>query len=237
MNEPPQFRTVLRGYDPEQVAAVVADLTSSLTVARRTAADRTMELTQAQQLVATLSEERDEAVERLTADAGSGQGPSVEVGGRVSAILSLADEEAGQLRTEAEQYADELRRSAEAEANRIRAGAAETADRLVREADQAAETQREAVATRQAELADAERGAAQIIESARREAELETRRARADTAEADRARDRVATDLHGVLEVLARLQLEMGDDDDTPVPTWNQREPRPTTRAVATADT
>jgi cell division septum initiation protein DivIVA len=196
-----------------------------------------MELTQAQQLVATLSEERDEAVERLTADAGSGQGPSVEVGGRVSAILSLADEEAGQLRTEAEQYADELRRSAEAEANRIRAGAAETADRLVREADQAAETQREAVATRQAELADAERGAAQIIESARREAELETRRARADTAEADRARDRVATDLHGVLEVLARLQLEMRDDDDTPVPSWNQREPRPTTRAVATADT
>ena len=44
MNEPPQFRSVLRGYDPEQVAAVLADLADSLTVARRTAADRTMEL-------------------------------------------------------------------------------------------------------------------------------------------------------------------------------------------------
>ena len=56
-----------------------------------------MELTQAQQRVATLSAERDEAVERLAAGTSGddGHGQSVEVGARVSAILSLADEEAG----------------------------------------------------------------------------------------------------------------------------------------------
>ncbi|HEY7989636.1 MAG TPA: hypothetical protein VIE19_10485 [Lapillicoccus sp.] len=238
MNEPPQFRTVLRGYDPEQVAAVIADLSRALELTRRTAADRTLELDQARERVATLMSERDQARERLDAETSGGdvRGAFVDVGERISAILSLAEEEAAQERAEAEQFTDELRRSAEAEAERMRAAAVETADTLVREAHQAAEIQREADAARRAELADAEQAAAQIIESARREAELETQRARADAAEAERARDRVRTDLDSVLEVLARLEVEMADDD-LPVPSWYQREARPTTVDVAAADT
>ena len=37
MTELPEFRTVLRGYDPNEVSAAVTELSHSLTVARRTA--------------------------------------------------------------------------------------------------------------------------------------------------------------------------------------------------------
>lgn len=238
MNEPPHFRTVLRGYDPEQVAAVLADLADSLTVARRTAADRTMELVEVQQRVAALSAERDEAVERLAAGTpidGGVHGPSVELGARVSAILSLANEEAAQVRAEAERVADELRQAAHAEAQRMKAAAAEAADEIVRQANQEAATRRQADAARQAQLSNAEQAAAQIIESARGEAEIEGRRARADVATAQRARDRIATDLGGVLELLAQLELELADDV-TPTAAQHLGDVGPAVGAVATAD-
>ena len=237
MIEPPQFRTVLRGYDPEQVAAAVTELSGSLAIARRTAADRTMELTKAQQHVATLTAERDEAVERLAAgtSSDSGHGQFVEVGARVSAILSLAAEEAGQVRAEAERFAEELRRSAYADAQRMKAAAAAAADEIVRQANQEAATRRQADAARQEQLANAEGAAAQIIESARGEADLEVRRARADVAAAERARDRIATDLGGVLELLAQLELEMADDV-MPAAAQLQGDAEPAVGAVATAD-
>jgi DivIVA domain-containing protein len=236
MNESPHFRTVLRGYDPEQVSAALADLSSSLTVARRTAADRTMELTQAQQRIATLSAERDEAVERAAArTSGDTHGQSVEVGARVSAILSLADEEAVQVRAEAERFADELRRSADAEARRMKAAAAASADEIVRQANQEAATRRQADAARQAQLTNAEKAAAQIIESARREADVVARRARAEVAAAERARDRIADDLGGVLELLVQLELEM-DDDVGFTATQPQRDVEPPVGAASTAD-
>lgn len=238
MNEPSQFRSVLRGYDPEQVAAVLADLTDSLTVARRTAADRTMELIEVQQRAATLSAERDEAVERLAAGTGIDGGvhePSVEVGARVSAILSLADEEAAQVRAEAERFADELRRSATAEAQRMKAAAAAAADEIVRQANEEAAARRQADAARQAQLSNAEQAAAQIIESARGEAEIESQRARAEVATAQRARDQIATDLGGVLELLAQLELEMADDV-RPAAAQQQGDVGPAVRSIATAD-
>jgi cell division septum initiation protein DivIVA len=228
MNEPPPFRSVLRGYDPDQVSAALTELSASLTVARRTAAERTMELTKLQQLVTTLTAERDEAVERLAAQTRGGetQGPFVEVGARVSAILSLASEEARDVRSEAERHADELRRSAEAEAHRMKSAAAEAADEIVRQASQDAAATREANAAGQAQLANAEQAAAQIIESARGDAELDVRRARADVASAERARNRIATDLGGVLEVLAQLELDLADDV-TPTAGMHQREAGP----------
>ena len=54
MIEQPQFRTVLRGFDPDQVIAAITELTGSLAIARRTAAERTMELTKAQERAAAL---------------------------------------------------------------------------------------------------------------------------------------------------------------------------------------
>ena len=150
-----------------------------------------------QQRVATLSAERDEAVERLAAGTGIDggvHGPSVEVGARVSAILSLADEEAAQVRAEAERFADELRRSADAEAQRMKAAAAAAADEIVRQANQEAAARRQADAARQAQLSNAEQAAAQIIESARGEAEIESQRARAEVAT---ARESPRPDRHG----------------------------------------
>ena len=237
MNELPQFRSVLRGYDPEQVAAVLGNLADSLTVARRTAADRTMELDQAQKRVATLIAERDEARERL--DAGTSgsdvRGAFVEVGERISAILGLAEEEAAQVRAEAERFAVGLRQSAEAEAQRMKAAAAEAADEIVRQANQEAAARRQADAARQAQLSNAEQAAAQIIEAARGDAEIESQRARADVATAQRARDRIATDLGGVLELLAQLELEMADDV-TPIAAQERGNVGPAVASVATAD-
>ena len=117
MIEPPQFRTVLRGFDPDQVTAAITEVTTSLAIARRTAAERTMELTKAQEREAALNADLDEAVARLAAQGESSNSHVFgEVGTRVSAILSLADEEAGHLRVESERYADEVRRKADAEA-------------------------------------------------------------------------------------------------------------------------
>ena len=115
MIEQPQFRTVLRGFDPDQVTAAFTEMTASLAIARRTAAERTMELTNAQEREAALNADLDEAVARLAAQGESSNSHVFgEVGTRVSAILSLADEEAGHLRVESERYADEVRRKADA---------------------------------------------------------------------------------------------------------------------------
>jgi hypothetical protein len=105
----------------------------------------------------------------------------------------------------------------------------------VRQANQEAATRRHADAARQEQLANAEGAAAQIIESARGEADLEVRRARADVAAAERARDRIATDLGGVLELLAQLELEMADDV-MPAAAQLQGDAEPAAGAVATAD-
>jgi hypothetical protein len=214
MIETPPFRTVLRGYDPDQVSAALADLTSSLAIARRTAADRTMELTKAHEREAALSADLDEAVARLTATEGSG-GRSQdlgEVGARVSSILHLADEEAGQIRADGERYASQVRETAEADATRMKAAATATADAIVQQANEDAATTRRAEAATRARVADAERRAADIVESARRGAVSEGRRVQAEYAQAGRARDEIHTQLSGVLVLLDSLDVELGRD-------------------------
>src|SRR6478752_560410 len=132
MIEQPQFRTVLRGFDPDQVTAAITEVTTSLAIARRTAAERTMELTKAQEREAALNADLDEAVARLAAQGESSNSQVFgEVGTRVSAILRLADEEAGHLRVDSERYADEVRRKADAEAARMKAAAVEAAEQIV----------------------------------------------------------------------------------------------------------
>ena len=219
MTELPEFRTVLRGYDPNEVSAVVTELSQSLTTARRTAAERTMELTKAQERESALNAELDEAVERLAAaernEQAHSEGP-VAVGPRVSTILSLAEEEAGQLRADGERYAHEIRRAAEAEAARMKAAATQTADTIVEQATQEAAVTKKSGAALQAKVADAERRAAHIVETARREAVVEGQRVQEEFAEAERTRDEIHAHLGGVLDLLTTLDAELAGDVKEP---------------------
>lgn len=129
MTEQPQFRTVLRGLDPDQVAAAVKDLHSSLVAARRTAADRTSELARLQEALG--------AAQRRVHELEGGDGASPrsfdDLGSRIGSMLRLAEEEAAQLRTEAQ-----------AEAGNVVAAAQESADALRAQADQETQARRAA---------------------------------------------------------------------------------------------
>lgn len=234
MTELPEFRTVLRGYDPNEVSAAVTELSHSLTVARRTAAERTMELTRAQERESALNAELDEAVARLAAAERNEQahtaGP-VDVGPRISTILSLAEEEAGQLRADGERHAFEIRRAAEAEAARMKAAAAEAADTIVEQATQDAAATKQAGTALQAQVADAERRAADILEAARRDAVVEGRRVQAEFAEAERTRDEIHTHLGGVLDLLTTLDAELADDVKEPSPRRSSGRERASSRS------
>ena len=215
MIEQPQFRTVLRGFDPDQVTAAITEVTTSLAIARRTAAERTMELTKAQEREAALNADLDEAVARLAAQGESSNSHVFgEVGTRVSAILSLADEEAGHLRVESERYADEVRRKADAEAARMKAAAVEAADAIVLQASQQAAAQREADAALHARMQQAEQQAEQIVEAARREAVDEGRRIQVQFDEKARTRDEIERYLGGVVELLGTLDAELSTELD-----------------------
>ena len=162
MNESPQFRTVLRGYDPDEVTAVITELSSSLTIARRTAADRTKELARAQEQSAKLKTQLGETTEKLAAaQEVSAPEPSpdafVGVSSRLTAILELAEQEASQVRAEGERYVAELRTAAEADVERITQEASGKAEAVMRkanaarrEADRAGQRARRAAATAEA---------------------------------------------------------------------------------------
>lgn len=219
MIEQPQFRMVLRGFDPDQVTAALTEVTTSLAIARRTAAERTMELTKAQEREAALNADLDEAVTRLAAQIeNSSSHVFGDVGTRVSAILSLADEEAGHLRVESERYADEVRRKADAEAARMKAAAVEAADAIVLQASQHAAAQREADAALDARIQQAEQQAAQIVESARREAADEGRRIQDEFDEKARTRDEIERYLGGVVGLLDTLDAELSRELDDLAP-------------------
>jgi cell division septum initiation protein DivIVA len=234
VTELPEFRTVLRGYDPNEVSAAVTELSHSLTVARRTAAERTMELTRAQERESALNAELDEAVARLAAAERNEQAHTagrVDVGPRISTILSLAEEEAGQLRADGERDAFEIRRAAEAEAARMKAAAAEAADTIVEQATQDAAATKQAGTALQAQVADAERRAADILEAARRDAVVEGRRVQAEFAEAERTRDEIHMHLGGVLDLLTTLDAELADDVKEPPPRRSSGRERASSRS------
>ncbi len=135
MIEPPQFRTVLRGADPEQVAETMKELQTSLVVARRAAADRTIELSRLQEEHQSLQERFAATQRQLGEPQQPGQpgqtgqqGPAQpggsaysDLGARIGSMLSLAEEEATQIRATAEAEAAKRRDHA------VRALAAELA--------------------------------------------------------------------------------------------------------------
>src|SRR4051794_13326931 len=141
MSDTPQFRTVLRGYEPAEVDATFRDLREQLARAREAAGGageanaRSQQLAnRVQQLEAQLSAKEAEPAPDTT--------PSFEsLGARVVQILGLAEDEASELRAkahsdadehlkqvttaaetakaDADRYAEEKRGAAEAEAQRI----------------------------------------------------------------------------------------------------------------------
>ncbi|MDQ6895792.1 MAG: hypothetical protein M3171_04165 [Actinomycetota bacterium] len=191
MIETPQFRTVLRGADPEQVAEALRELQTSLVVSRRAAADRTIELSRLQEEHQTLQAELQAAQQRLSeleqaggpvqpeaTRQGGGHGYS-DLGARIGSMLSLAEEEATQIRWAAEQDAaqrrDQAVRALAVELDAVQARLDETVARTAALGDEL--DQRRA-------RADEEHG--RIREHAAQEAEHIRQQARSDAAALNR---------------------------------------------------
>ena len=186
MSQEPPFRSVLRGYDPEQVRSAMDELQSSIVTARRIAADRTIELTRAEEQLARANHELDEAAARiveLQQRPAQAPNPGGDVGSRIGSILALANEEAEELRAAGREEARRQREEADAAIARSRAEAERDVDQLRRNADQEANRIVEEARRQVAELrAEAERD----TQARRAEAlaMVESHRAKADAVAA-----------------------------------------------------
>ena len=149
-SEPASFDIVRRGYDPRQVDDRVGNLTRALTAEREEAG---RQIAMLQRRVEELHLEAESA----QTDAAATEPSFAGLGARVEQILRLAEEEANELRVQAQQSADEFRALAEGDADRVRA-----------EAEQAA----------QARTVAAEREAAKVIAQGRKE--IQSARAKAE---------------------------------------------------------
>ena len=152
MSEESQFRTVLRGFDPEQVKSAMDEMHTSVVTARRLAADRTIEVTRMQDHLNQVQRRLDEATARiaeLEQQAPQSAPSAGDVGARIGSILALANEEAEELRAagrdqaqrtlaEADASAMAARSEAERHADQVRLTARGDADRVVDEARQRA---------------------------------------------------------------------------------------------------
>jgi DivIVA domain-containing protein len=163
------FRSVLRGYDPAQVDQHVHELAKATAAARKEAAERTIEVSKLEVAHGQLRNEVDRHVQRartLEEEQMKASAPTyATLGERIGAMLTLADEEASDLRTraqadaanhhaladesalatrqEADRYANEMRSAAEAEAARFMEDAKRQADSVLDDADREAMARRE----------------------------------------------------------------------------------------------
>lgn len=153
MSETPTFQTVRRGYDPSEVEHVLRRMRDNHAAALQDSAQKTVEVNKLQ---SSLDAARTEAarlaeqVEGLKAEAASGKLNFAELGPRITQILTLAEEEAADLRAKAQQDAKEFGNAASFEAHKLRT---------------AAETYAEEARSK------ADTDAARIIENAKREAD------------------------------------------------------------------
>jgi cell division septum initiation protein DivIVA len=167
----PTFRTVLRGFDPEEVTTAFEELTKELEAARAGSSDGPdPELSELRATTNQLQQELDE-MSLYTADleerlAQTPKAPTFEdLGSRISQILSLAAAESEDVRstakreadkltaetqasveharTEAEVYASEVRGKADAETARIITQAQREAEEILDQADREALARRE----------------------------------------------------------------------------------------------
>lgn len=214
MIEPPQFRTVLRGADPEQVAEAIKELHSSLVVARRAAADRTIELSRMQEEHQSLQAALQAAEQRITELERSGGTAAAgltygDVGSRIGSMLRLAEEEAAQLRAAAEAEIAERRdhavRAMAAELEAEQARLEETRARTAALEDELGRLRGRAEAEREQLRAEAVQDADEIRRQARADAERLSGEAEAARAAAVTHRDEIHARLAEIAASIADL--------------------------------
>jgi hypothetical protein len=214
MIEPPQFRTVLRGADPEQVAEAIKELHSSLVVARRAAADRTIELSRMQEEHQSLQAALQTAEQRITElerSGGTAAGGLTygDVGSRIGSMLRLAEEEAAQLRAAAEAEIAERRdhavRAMAAELEAEQARLEETRARTAALEDELGRLRGRAEAEREQLRAEAVQDADEIRRQARADAERLSGEAEAARAAAVTHRDEIHARLAQIAASIADL--------------------------------
>ena len=188
MSDAPAFRTVLRGYDPAEVDRRHGELSTALVQARQEAADRTIEASQLQQANARLRQDLDAQAKKVAAleeAQRKAAAPSfADLGERIGTILTLADEEAAEMRRTAAEEAETVRGAATIEAGETRAAA----DRYAEEVRGTADAEAKRVVEKARQHADTILDDADREASARREegeAFYESQRARAAAAAAD----------------------------------------------------
>jgi len=163
------FRSVLRGYDPAQVDQHVYELAKAAQAARQEAAERTIQVSKLEATHGQLRKEVERHVQRarvLEEEQMKASAPTyATLGERIGAILTMADEEAGEMRAraqadaashhaladesaiatrqDADRYATEMRSSAEAEAAMFMEEAKRQADSVLDDADRQAMARRE----------------------------------------------------------------------------------------------
>jgi DivIVA domain-containing protein len=163
------FRSVLRGYDPAQVDQHVHELARAAAAARKEAAERTVEVRKLEAAHGQLRNEVERHVQRartLEEEQMKASAPTyATLGERIGSILTLADEEASDMRAraqsdaanhhaladesalatrgEADLYATEMRSAAEANAARFMEDAKRQADSVLDDADRQAMARRE----------------------------------------------------------------------------------------------
>jgi hypothetical protein len=164
-----QFRSVLRGYDAAQVDQRVRELTQAAGAAQREAGELTIQVSKLEvdrvQLKGQVEGYATRARELAETQKKAAAPSYMNLGERIGAILTLADEEANDLRTrassdaerhhalaeesagatrkDAEDYAREARSAAGAEATRVMEEAKRRADSLLDDADRQATARRE----------------------------------------------------------------------------------------------
>jgi cell division septum initiation protein DivIVA len=166
----PEFRTVRRGYDPDQVEQVLDDLYASLGDAARLAEQHATELRSAETARAKLTEALADAERRITElerHSGEGASPSFEtLGSKIGEVLQAATAEAAEItrrareeaqairneseanavtsRAEIDHYATDVRTQADDEANELVARARTEAERILADARTMREAQQRA---------------------------------------------------------------------------------------------
>jgi cell division septum initiation protein DivIVA len=180
-----QFRVVLRGYDPVQVDRRMSELGDA-------AGETQHRLEQLTDRVTELEEERDRALAQAAAAGTAGPVEPVEsgpvtfthLGERVGQILTLAEEEAEEIRTRARAELDGEREAFAAEVTRVRSEADRYATDRRSDADtESARILEDARRTADERIDAADRDAAARLQEA--EAVYEEQRARAAKAAAD----------------------------------------------------
>lgn len=242
----PSFALVRRGFDPDQVTKALQRAQQAHSAALQESAEKTVEATRLASELNTALATADELraqVESLTVKVGALEASKAspltyaDLGPRISTMLTLAQDEADELRSNARAAADALIADATAEANRVRSAAeayavdtrsrtdaesARTMEIARREADEALDhAEREASARRrEAEAVYEEKRALAAAASAEFEKTLATRRDRAASefaaqmANHERALTVASEKLSEVEEEAARVQRDARAEGD-----------------------